>query len=93
MRNFNIKKIRKKLDKLDDKLLLIVKKRMLLVNQVIKTKTLKKQIIDKKRINVILKRIKNKSLKMGVDKEISRKIWKTMIRAFIDYEFKNFKKK
>ena len=30
---------------------------------------------------------------MKIDKDITNKIWKTMIRAFINYEFKNFDKK
>ena len=51
------------------------------------------QIIDKKRIELILKRIKRKSLAKGIDTKVSQKIWISMIRAFIDYEFRNFGKK
>tara|TARA_B100000674_G_C37334194_1_gene686685 strand:- start:8 stop:286 length:279 start_codon:yes stop_codon:yes gene_type:complete len=91
MVNKNILKIRKKLDKLDDKLLVIIQKRARLVDLVIKNKRFKKDIIDKKRISVILKNIKKKSKIKGIDTNITQKIWKSMIRAFIDYEFKNFK--
>ena len=91
MVNKNILKIRKKLDKLDDKLLVIIQKRARLVDLVIKNKRFKKDIIDKKRISVILKNIKKKSKIKGIDTNITKKIWKSMIRAFIDYEFKNFK--
>tara|TARA_B100001093_G_C26097040_1_gene705196 strand:+ start:81 stop:362 length:282 start_codon:yes stop_codon:yes gene_type:complete len=93
MINLKLKKIRKKLDKLDDNFLLLIKKRTSLVNQVIQTKRFKNQIVDNKRIKVILKRVKKKSLKMKIDTEITNKIWKAMIRAFISYEFKNFKRK
>ena len=93
MNNSRIKKIRKKLDKLDDDLLLLIKKRTTLVNEVIKTKQFKNQIVDQKRIKLILRRIKKKSLLMKIDKDITNKIWKSMIRAFINYEFKNFSKK
>ena len=55
MVNKNILKIRKDLDKLDDDLLKIIKKRSKLVDLVIKNKKFKKDIIDKKRISVILK--------------------------------------
>ena len=58
MMNINIKKIRIKLDKIDVKLLRIIKERCVLVDQVVKLKKTKKEIIDKKRINFILKRIK-----------------------------------
>ena len=51
--------VRKKLDKLDLKLLELIKLRTSLVNEVIKLKQFKKDIVDKKRISVILKKIKN----------------------------------
>ncbi len=93
MVNKNIIKIRKKLDKLDNRLLAIIKKRVELVDIVLKNKKFKKEIIDKKRISVILKNILNKSKKRKIDPKITNKIWKSMIKAFIDYEFRNFKKK
>tara|TARA_B000000532_G_C18722904_1_gene343366 strand:- start:385 stop:663 length:279 start_codon:yes stop_codon:yes gene_type:complete len=91
MVNKNILNIRKKLDKLDDKLLIIIKKRSNLVDQVIKNKKFKKDIIDKKRISIILKNISRKSKINKIDPIVTKKIWKSMIRAFIDYEFRNFK--
>jgi len=87
----SIKKIRIKLDKIDSKLLLIIKKRTRLVNEIIKLKKNKKEIVDKKRINFILKKIKKKSIKLRIDPLITVSIWKEMIRAFIKYEYKNFK--
>ena len=93
MVNKNIINIRKKLDKLDDSFLKLLKKRTLLVNQVLKNKRFKKDIIDKKRISVILRNISYKSKKKGIDPTITKKIWKSMISAYIDYEFRNFKKK
>ena len=53
----------------------------------------KKEIIDRKRIKLILGNVRKKSIKKGIDTKISNKIWKSMIYAFIDYEFRNFKKK
>ena len=93
MVNKNILKIRKKLDKLDNLLLNIIKKRSKYVDQVIKNKKFKKDIIDKKRIAVILKNITKKSKIKKIDPKITQKIWKAMINAFIDYEFRNFDKK
>ena len=93
MVNKKIIKIRKDLDKLDDKFLIILKKRTRLVDLVLKNKKYKKEIIDKKRISVIIKNIYKKSIKMKVDPKISKRIWMSMIRGFIDYEFRNFKKK
>jgi len=88
-----IKKIRIKLDKIDTKLLLIIKKRTKLVNEVIKIKKNKNEIIDKQRISFILKKIKQKSIKLNIDPAITLSIWKEMIKSFIKYEYKKFKKK
>ena len=93
MVNKNIIKIRKKLDKLDDLFLNLIKKRTLLVNQVLMNKKFKKDIVDNKRISIILKNISHKSKKKGIDPAITKRIWSSMIRAYINYEFKNFKKK
>ncbi len=93
MVNIKIKKLRSKLDKLDNKMLLNIKKRKLLVDQVLSNKTKKKQIIDKKRIKIILKNIKIKSKIKNIDPDITASIWKSMIRAFVKYEYKNFGKK
>ena len=91
--NKNIIKIRKNLDKLDNKFLLILKKRTLLVDQILKNKKYKQDIIDKKRIAKIMKNIKVKSNKRNIDTIITKKVWKAMIQAYIDYEYRNFKKK
>ena len=85
--------IRAKLDKLDNKLLSLIKYRADLVNEVLKLKEFKKEIVDKKRINFILNKIKKKSNNLKVDPKITNRIWKNMIWSFIDYERRNFKKK
>jgi chorismate mutase len=85
--------IRIKLDKLDNELLNLIKKRSNLVNEVLKVKIHKKEIIDQKRIDFILKKIKKKSIQSNIDPKITNRIWKNMIWSFIDYEKRNFKKK
>ena len=92
MVNKNILKIRKDLDKLDNSLLDIIKKRIKLVNKVIKNKKFKKDIVDEKRISLILNNISKKKKKKKIDPKITLKIWKSMIKAFIDYEYRNFDK-
>ena len=68
--------IRVNLDSLDNKLLSLIKYRTKLVEEVLKLKESKKEIVDKKRINLILKKIKAKSLKQGIDPKITNRIWK-----------------
>ena len=91
--NKKILVIRKKLDRLDDQFLVLIKKRSKLVDQVLSNKRHKKEIVDKKRIKVILRRIFKKSKNKKIDHIVTRKIWISMINAFIDYEYRNFKKK
>ncbi len=93
MKNNKINIIRRKLDKLDLSMLALIKKRSLLVNKILYEKKYKNQIVDRKRINVILKKIKTESKKKNIDSKITNTIWKSMIKAFINYEFRNFKKK
>ena len=88
-----LNKLRKSLDNIDKQLLTIIKKRTKVIDSVIKIKEFKNQIVDKKRINVILKKIKKLSIKNKVDPKVTNRIWKNMIWSYIDYERRNFKKK
>ncbi len=88
-----LNKIRYELDKLDNSLIKIIKKRTSLVKKVLALKERKNQIVDQKRISIILKNIKRKSIKNKIDPKITNKIWKNMILAYIDFEKRNFKKK
>ena len=88
-----LNKIRSELDKVDNSLIKIIKKRSNLVKKVLALKEKKSQIVDKKRINIILKNIKRKSLRNNIDPKVTRKICINMISAYIDYERRNFKKK
>ena len=85
--------LRKKLDLLDNKLIKLIKIRTNIVKEVLKLKTYKNEIVDKKRISLILKNIKKKSIKNKIDPKITNRIWKNMIMSYIDYEKRNFKKK
>ena len=85
--------LRKKLDLVDNNLLKILKIRSNLVKDVLKLKKYKKEIVDKKRISYILKKIKKKSINNKIDPKITNRIWKNMIWSYIDFEKRNFKKK
>ena len=84
--------LRKKLDKLDSGLLKIIQERTEIVKKVLSLKSSKKEIVDKKRISAILKKINNESLKKKIDPKITHRIWKNMIWSYIDFEKRNFKK-
>tara|TARA_Y100000996_G_scaffold397278_1_gene364172 strand:+ start:66 stop:356 length:291 start_codon:yes stop_codon:yes gene_type:complete len=88
-----LKKLRQRLDKLDNSFIYLIKKRTKLVKEVLKLKQHKNEIVDKKRIKVILTQIRKKSIKNNIDPKITNRIWKNMIMSYIDYERRNFKKK
>ena len=88
-----LSKIRLELDRLDNSLIKVIKKRTNLVKKVLELKDKKNQIVDQKRIKSILKNIRKKSLKNNIDPKITNRIWKNMIWSYIDFERRNFKKK
>ena len=88
-----LKKLRQRLDKLDNSFIYLIKKRTKLVKEVLKLKRYKNEIVDKKRIRAILRQIRKKSIKNNIDPKITNRIWKNMIMSYIDYERRNFKKK
>tara|TARA_Y100000590_G_scaffold379551_1_gene447248 strand:+ start:7492 stop:7773 length:282 start_codon:yes stop_codon:yes gene_type:complete len=92
----NVKKLniaRNNIDKLDNGIFNLIKKRTKIVKYMLSLKQHKNQIVDHKRINVILKNIKKKSIKNKIDPKITLKIWKAMIWSYVHYQRKNFKKK
>ena len=88
-----LKIARKRIDKLDNNIFNLIKKRTQIVKYMLSLKKFKKQIIDHKRINKILKNIRNKSIKNHIDPRITNKIWKSMIWGYVDYQKRNFKKR
>ena len=84
---------RNKIDQLDKDILYLIKKRTAIVKYMLSLKGFKNQIVDHKRIKEILKKIKNQSIKNGIDPEITNRIWKSMIWSYVDFQRRNFKKK
>ena len=84
---------RNKVDQLDQKIFNLIKKRTQIVKYMLSLKKFRKEIVDHKRNNEIFKKIKNKSIKNGIDPKITRRIWKAMIWSYVDFQRRNFKKK
>ena len=84
---------RNKIDQLDNNIFNLIKKRTKVVKHMLSLKRYKNQIVDHKRINTILKNIRNKSIKNRIDPKITQRIWTSMIWSFINYQRKNFRKK
>ena len=88
-----LKKARNEIDKLDNSIFILLKKRTRIVKHMLNLKQHKKEIIDRARINEIVKKIKKKSINNNIDPKITTTIWKSMIWSYIDYQKRNFKKK
>ena len=88
-----MKLIRKKIDQVDNKLLPLMVKRSKLVEKALSLKKRKTEIVDKKRIDEISKKIVRKTSELGGDTKLLKSIWLSIIQNFIDYENKEFKKK
>ena len=93
MSNSKLKRDRKLIDKIDDKIFQLIKKRTRVVDHMLSLKKFKNQIIDQRRIKEILKKIKNKSTKNKMDLKTTERIWKSIIWSYVEYQRKNFKKK
>mgnify|MGYP001424019104 CR=1 FL=1 len=77
-----LKVLRKRLDKLDNSFIKLIKKRTLIIKQVLKLKQSRKEIVDKKRIKFILNQIRKKSIKHKIDPKITNRIWKNIILSY-----------
>ena len=88
-----LKKARNKIDQIDNNIFNLIKKRTKVVKYMLNLKEYKNQIVDQKRIKIILKKVKVKSIKNRIDPRITNRIWKSMIWSYVDFQKRNFKKK
>ena len=87
-----LKKERKKIDKIDQQIFKLIKKRTIVVKKMLTLKKYKQQIVDHKRIREILSSLKKQSIKNNIDPKITKRIWKSMIWSYVDFQRRNFKK-
>ena len=86
MKKFDsLEDIRKQIDKIDLRILDLISERKDLVTEVVKLKR-RDQIVDKKRIESILKKLNNEAKKRSLPSEFIEEIWNLMIKNFINYE-------
>tara|TARA_B100000035_G_scaffold264265_1_gene236246 strand:+ start:2035 stop:2325 length:291 start_codon:yes stop_codon:yes gene_type:complete len=81
--------LRQNIDEIDMKIIDLIEKRKDLVTEVVKLKK-RDQIIDQKRIEFILNKLKVEASKRGLAVEFIEEIWSLMIKNFIKYEEKIF---
>ena len=87
-----MREVRKKIDQIDSKILPLMVKRSQLVNAALRLKTKRSEIVDSKRINQIKKKVSYQAKKLGANPKLISDIWVSIIKNFINFERKNFKK-
>jgi chorismate mutase len=87
-----LKKERKRIDKIDQQIFKLIKKRTIVVKKMLTLKKYKHQIVDHKRIKEILSTLRKQSIRNNIDPSITKKIWKSMIWSYVDFQRRNFKK-
>ena len=93
MNRNKLKLARTKVDQLDQKIFNLIKKRTQIVKYMLGLKKSRRENVDHRRNNEIFRKIKNKSIKNGIDPKITRRIWKAMIWSYVDFQRRNFKKR
>ena len=88
-----LNKARNKIDRIDSSIFYLIKERTKIVKYMLSLKKFKNQIVDHKRIKIILKNIRKKSLNNRVDPKITNRIWRAMIWSYVDYQKRKFYKK
>jgi len=91
--NRRLKNERKNIDKIDQQIFKLIKKRTIVVKRMLTFKKYKHEIIDHKRNNEILLKLKRKSIQNKIDPKITKRIWKSIIYSYVDFQRRNFKKK
>ncbi len=87
-----MREIRRSIDEVDSKILPLMVKRSKLVSKALDLKSKKSEIVDLKRINQIKKNVADQAKKLGGNPKLISDIWLSIIKNFINFEKKNFKK-
>ena len=90
--NRRLKKERKKIDIIDQQIFKLIKRRTIVVKKMLALKKYKNEIVDHRRIKEILLTLKKKSIQNKIDPKITKRIWKSMIWSYVDFQRRNFKK-
>ena len=87
-----LKKVRKKIDDIDDKIIKLIADRFKEIQKVTKLKDNHDQIIDHERITHILKTVQTKAKKNKIDQDVVIRIWQIFIQEAIKLEYSKIKK-
>ncbi len=85
-----INEIRHEIDMIDSDIIELLSKRSSLVSEAGKTKKNSKEVRDRARVDNVIRKIKHKAEKSGLDPHIAESIYRNIINCFIQKEMKEY---
>ena len=87
----NLEKLREEIDKLDKEILSLIAQRQKCVEKVALVKNNKDLVVDKKRIQEVIRRVKRLAKEKGLSEKIAESLWRKLIELSIDHEYEILK--
>tara|TARA_Y100000590_G_scaffold1559_1_gene1922 strand:+ start:180 stop:467 length:288 start_codon:yes stop_codon:yes gene_type:complete len=87
----NLEKLREEIDKLDKEILSLIAQRQKCVEKVALVKNNKDLVVDKKRIEEVIRRVKRLAKEKGLSEKIAESLWRKLIELSIDHEYEILK--
>ena len=83
----NMAEVREGIDRLDRALVALLSERQRYIEAAGRIKPKRDQVRDEWRISDVLTKVTSEAAAKGLNPDIAAKIWRTMVEAFIAYEF------
>ncbi|MDA8230889.1 MAG: chorismate mutase [Magnetospirillum sp.] len=82
----SLAEVRENIDRLDCRIVELLAERTLFVEQAGKLKASKSQVVDRERIEAVIRKVRHEAMECGMDAGLVENIYRSMIDAFIIYE-------
>lgn len=86
----DITRIRKNIDDLDSMIITLLAKRADLVSAAGRLKKSEQGVRDPKRVNQVLRNVREKAAGKGLDPAVAEEVYRTIIQCFVSRELKEF---
>ena len=86
--SMKLEELRQEIDKLDDEIVALLAERQKCVEKVAAVKSDKTLIVDQKRIEEVVTRVKRLAKEKGMSEKMAESLWRKLIELSIDHEYK-----
>ena len=84
----SLEELRQEIDKLDDEIVALLAERQKCVEKVALVKGDKTLVVDQKRIEEVVTRVKRVAKEKGMSEKMTESLWRKLIELSIDHEYK-----